>query len=101
MNRPIGLGNYSRLRFKALKTAKPGKYGKKVKFTYFSAIVEHRSAGKRKIVFIKTKEKLIPIVSTYLEISDEEIIEIYKRRWDIGQGYKEPKRALWIWQRRK
>jgi hypothetical protein len=76
-------------KFKELKTAKPGKYGKKIKFTYFSAVVEHKTAGKLKIVFIKTKEKLIPIVSTDLKISDEEIIEIYKRRWDIEQGYKE------------
>jgi len=76
-------------KFKALKSAKPGKYGKKIKFTYFSAVVEHKTAGKLKIVFIKTKEKLIPIVSTDLHISDEEIIEIYKRRWDIEQGYKE------------
>ena len=76
-------------KFKELKSAKPGKYGKKIKFTYFSAVVEHKTAGKLKIVFIKTKEKLIPIVSTDLEISDEEIIEIYKRRWDIEQGYKE------------
>jgi hypothetical protein len=76
-------------KFKKLKTAKPGKYGKKIKFTYFSAVVEHKTAGKLKIVFIKTKEKLIPIVSTDLKISDEEIIEIYKRRWDIEQGYKE------------
>ena len=76
-------------KFKALKSAKPGKYGKKIKFTYFSAVVEHKTAGKLKIVFIKTKEKLIPIVSTDLNISDEEIIEIYKRRWDIEQGYKE------------
>jgi hypothetical protein len=74
---------------KALKTAKPGTYGKKVKFTYFSVVVEHKNAGKLKIVFIKTKEKLIPIVSTDLEINDEEIIETYKRRWDIEQGYKE------------
>ncbi len=76
-------------KFKETKTAKPGKYGKKIKFTYFSVVVEHKNAGKLKIVFIKTKEKLIPIVSTDLEISDEEIIEIYKRRWDIEQGYKE------------
>jgi len=75
--------------FKALKSTKPGKYGKKIKFTYFSVVVEHKSAGKLKIVFIKTKEKLIPIVSTDLAIDDEEIIEIYKRRWDIEQGYKE------------
>ena len=45
--------------------------------------------GAKVEVFIKTKEKLIPIVSTDLKISDEEIIEIYKRRWDIEQGYKE------------
>ncbi len=76
-------------KFKALKQAKPGQYGKKIKYTYFSVIVEHRKAGRLKIVFIKTKEKLIPIVSTDLDISDEEIIEIYKRRWDIEQGYKE------------
>jgi len=76
-------------KYKKLKTSKPGKYGKKIKFTYFSAMVEHKTAGKVKIVFIKTKEKLIPIVSTDLDISDEVIIETYKRRWDIEQGYKE------------
>ena len=76
-------------KFKEIKSAKPGSYGKKIKFTYFSAVVEHKTAGKLKIVFIKTKEKLIPIVSTDLTISDENIIEIYKRRWDIEQGYKE------------
>jgi IS4 transposase len=76
-------------KFKKLKTEKAGTYGKKIKFKYFSVIVEHKNAGKIKIVFIKTKEKLIPIASTDLEINDEEIIEIYKRRWDIEQGYKE------------
>jgi len=76
-------------KFKKLKTEKAGTYGKKIKFKYFSVIVEHKNAGKIKIVFIKTKEKLIPIASTNTEINDEEIIEIYKRRWDIEQGYKE------------
>ena len=76
-------------KFKKLKTEKAGTYGKKIKFKYFSVIVEHKNAGKIKIVFIKTKEKLIPIASTNIEINDEEIIEIYKRRWDIEQGYKE------------
>jgi len=76
-------------KFKKLKTQKAGTYGKKIKFKYFSVIVEHKNAGKIKIVFIKTKEKLIPIASTDTEINDEEIIEIYKRRWDIEQGYKE------------
>ena len=76
-------------KFKNLKKEKAGTYGKKIKFKYFSVIVEHKNAGKIKIVFIKTKEKLIPIASTDLEINDEEIIDIYKRRWDIEQGYKE------------
>lgn len=76
-------------KFKKLKSIKMGQYGKKIKFEYFSTIVEHKKAGKLKIVFIKTKENLIPIVSTNLILSDEEIIDIYKRRWDIEQGYKE------------
>jgi len=76
-------------RFKEIKNVKSDTYGKKIRFGYFSVIVEHKTAGRLKIVFIKTKEKLIPIVSTDLDISDEEIIEIYKRRWDIEQGYKE------------
>jgi hypothetical protein len=76
-------------KFKKLKTVKNGQYGKKIKFRYFSAVVEHKTAGFIKIVFIKTNERLIPIASTDLEISDDEIIEIYKRRWDIEQGYKD------------
>ena len=76
-------------KFKEIKTSKPGRYGKKIRFTYFSVVVKHKTAGKLKIVFIKNKDRLIPIVSTDLDISDEEIIEIYKRRWDIEQGYKE------------
>jgi len=76
-------------KYKKIKNSKMGTYGKKIKFTYFSVIVEHKIVGKLKIVFIKTKDKLIPIVSTNLNINDDEIIEIYKRRWDIEQGYKE------------
>lgn len=75
-------------KFSSIKNAKTGCYGK-IKFTYLSAIVEHKKVGKIKIVFIKTKDKLIPLVSTNLELCDNEIIEIYKRRWDIEQGYKE------------
>ena len=77
------------LKEKERKTAKVSTYGKKIKFKYFSVIVEHKNAGKLKIVFIKTSDKLIPIISTDLALNDEEIIEIYKRRWDIEQGYKE------------
>lgn len=38
--------------FKDIKKSKIGEYGKKIKFTYFSIIVEHKNAGKLKIVFI-------------------------------------------------
>jgi len=74
---------------KKFKDAKIGKYGKKIQFSYFSVVVKHKNAGNIKIVFLKTNDNLIPIASTDLEINDEEIIEIYKRRWDIEQGYKE------------
>ena len=76
-------------KYKTLKKAKIGKYGKKIRFEYFSVTVTHKNAGDIRIVFLKTKEQLIPIASTDLELSDEEIIEIYKRRWDIEQGYKD------------
>ena len=76
-------------KYKKLKNIKSGSYGKKVKYQYFSLIVEHKKAGKIKIVFLKTKEKLIPIASTNLDMTDEVIIETYRRRWDIEQGYKE------------
>jgi IS4 transposase len=76
-------------KYNKIKKAKAGKYGKKIRFKYFSVVVEHKNAGKIKIVFIKTHDNLIPIASTDLEINDEEIIDIYKRRWDIEQGYKE------------
>ena len=75
--------------FKKIKKIKKGKYGKKIQFEYFSVTLEHKSAGKMKVVFIKTKDNLIPIISTDLTITEDEIIEIYKRRWDIEQGYKE------------
>lgn len=75
--------------FKKIKTAKIGHYGT-IQYTYFSTVVKHRTARKLKIVFITTNnQKLIPIASTDLELSDEEIIKIYKKRWNIEQGYKE------------
>jgi len=76
-------------KYQKTKTLKRGLHGKKIHYTYFSVIVEHHKAGKIKIVFLKTKENLIPIVSTDIDISDKDIIETYKRRWDIEQGYKE------------
>ncbi len=70
------------------KARKQGHYNS-IRYTYCSTIVKHKTAGRVKIVFIKTKNKLIPILSTNIELTDERIIEIYKKRWNIEQGYKE------------
>ena len=61
----------------------------KIKYTYCSTIINHHIAGRVKIVFIKTHNKLIPILSTNIRLTDEKIINIYKKRWNIEQGYKE------------
>ncbi len=60
-----------------------------IQYTYCSTILKHHSTGRVKIVFIKTKNNLIPLLSTDITLTDERIIEIYKRRWNIEQGYKE------------
>lgn len=61
----------------------------KIRYSYCSIVLNHHIAGAVKIVFIKTKNNLIPIISTNTQLADEEIIDIYKRRWNIEQGYKE------------
>jgi len=67
---------------------KRGNYNK-IKYIYCSTIVTHKRAGRVKIVFIKTKNKPILILSTNIRLTDEKIIETYKKRWNIEQGYKE------------
>ena len=42
--------------WKKTKTIKMGQYGKKIKFEYVSTIVEHKKAGKLKIVFKNQRE---------------------------------------------
>ena len=46
----------------------------KIKYTYCSTIINHHIAGRVKIVFIKTHNKLIPILSTNIRLTDEKII---------------------------
>ena len=70
------------------KCSKLGNYNS-IKYSYVSAIVTHKTLGKIKIVFIKTKDNLIPIISTNIILSDIEIINTYKKRWNIEQGYKD------------
>lgn len=73
---------------KNYKSSKLGNYNS-IKYTYVSTITTHKTLGRVKIVFIKTKENLIPIISTSTALSDIEIINIYKKRWNIEQGYKD------------
>ena len=73
---------------KKQKTSKFGNYNT-IKYTYISTIATHKTLGRVKIVFIKTKDNLIPIISTNTNLSDIEIINTYKKRWNIEQGYKD------------
>ncbi|MCT7464783.1 transposase [Aliarcobacter cryaerophilus] len=70
------------------KTLKLGNYNS-IKYTYVSTTTTHKTLGRVKIVFIKTKDNLIPIISTNINLSDIEIINTYKKRWNIEQGYKD------------
>jgi len=65
-----------------------GHYGK-ICYTYFEAVVEHAKLGKVKLVFLRTHKELIVFISTHLALSGREIIDIYKKRWNIEQGYKD------------
>jgi len=70
------------------KSSKLGNYNS-IKYSYLSTIAIHKTLGRIKIVFIKTKENLIPILSTNTTLSDIEILNTYKKRWNIEQGYKD------------
>lgn len=70
------------------KTSKLGNYNS-IKYSYVSTTTIHKTLGRIKIVFIKTKDNLIPIISTNTDLTDMEIINTYKKRWNIEQGYKD------------
>ena len=52
-------------------------------------IIVYNSKTKKEKIGKYSKKIKFKIASADLEINDEEIIDIYKRRWDIEQGYKE------------
>ena len=54
------------------KTLKLGNYNS-IKYTYVSTTTTHKTLGRVKIVFIKTKDNLIPIISTNTNLSDIDI----------------------------
>jgi len=64
-------------------------YHGKIRYSYFDSIVEHSKIGKIKLVFLSTKKELLVFASTDIALSDKEIIDIYKKRWNIEQGYKD------------
>lgn len=65
-----------------------GTHGK-IRYRYFDSIVEHHLLGKVKLLFLHTGKELLVFISTDLSLSGEEIIETYKKRWNIEQGYKD------------
>lgn len=71
-----------------LKYAKSGQYGK-IEYRYLDTITEHKTLGRVKLVFLRTKKEMIVLISTDLSLSAEKIIDTYKKRWNIEQGYKD------------
>ena len=65
-----------------------GAYGK-IRYRYFDTIVEHHKLGRVKLVFLRTSKEMIILLSTDLLLDAEKIIDTYKKRWNIEQGYKD------------
>ena len=65
-----------------------GRYGK-IRYRYFDMIAEHHTLGKVKLLFLHTSKELLIFISTDLSLSGKEIIDTYKKRWNIEQGYKD------------
>lgn len=65
-----------------------GHHGK-IRYTYFDAVVHHAVLGKIKLVFLSTHKELLIFVSTDTTRTAKEVIDIYKKRWNIEQGYKD------------
>ena len=74
--------------FLKVKSQKTGRYGK-IQYRYFDAIVEHKKLGKVKLVFLRTPGELIVLICTDLSLNATQIIDTYKKRWNIEQGYKD------------
>lgn len=73
---------------KDIKRTLSGKHGK-IDYTYFDTCLEHKTVGKCKLVFLHTGAGLLVFISTDTSLSGKQILEIYKKRWNIEQGYKD------------
>lgn len=65
-----------------------GTYGK-IRYRYFDVIVEHKVLGKVRLLFLHTGKELLVFISTDLSLSGKAMIDTYKKRWNIEQGYKD------------
>jgi hypothetical protein len=65
-----------------------GTHGK-IRYRYFDLIAEHHLLGNVKLLFLHTGKELLIFISTDLSLAGQEIIETYKKRWNIEQGYKD------------
>jgi len=73
---------------KNIRKKQSGKHGK-ISYKYFDKIVEHTILGYVKLVFLHTGKDLLVFISTDIHLSAKEILETYKKRWNIEQGYKD------------
>ena len=73
---------------KNIRKKQSGKHGK-ISYKYFDKIVEHTMLGYVKLVFLHTGKDLLVFISTDIHLSAKEILETYKKRWNIEQGYKD------------
>lgn len=61
----------------------------KIRYRYFDLIAEHHLLGKVKLLFLHTGKELLIFISTDLSLSGKVMIDTYKKRWNIEQGYKD------------
>jgi hypothetical protein len=73
---------------KNIRHKQSGKHGK-ISYEYFDEIVEHSILGRVKLVFLHTGKDLLIFISTDIQLSAKKILETYKKRWNIEQGYKD------------
>ena len=65
-----------------------GTHGK-IHYRFFELIAEHHLLGKVKLLFLHTGKELLTFISTDLSLSGKAMIDTYKKRWNIEQGYKD------------
>lgn len=73
---------------KSERRIRAGSHGK-IRYSYFDAVVEHAKLGHVKLLFLRTDKELLVFIATDISLRGSQIINIYKKRWNIEQGYKD------------